>query len=210
MIGSLLPVLTFVAALGAGLTAGLLFAFPAFVMDALARLPPEQGIAAMQSINVAVLNPLFGTVFFRNRRFVRSPGGRCLPQVGRSRRDLSRRRQSALSRRHHWGDDRAQRAAERRAGGRGAECRRYQPVDALHRQLDGLEPCPDGRSSDGIGIVYHRAPIATPTVPGGCLATRLFWIGSLRCLLHGRKFSCGRPRVRSGGPGDPIQAGLPL
>jgi uncharacterized membrane protein len=64
MIGSLLPVLTFVAALGAGLTAGPLFAFSAFVMDALARLPPEQGIAAMQSINVAVLNPLFGTVFF--------------------------------------------------------------------------------------------------------------------------------------------------
>lgn len=64
MIGILLPVLTFLAALGAGLTAGLLFAFSAFVMDALARLPPEQGIAAMQSINVAVLNPLFFTVFF--------------------------------------------------------------------------------------------------------------------------------------------------
>jgi len=64
MIGILLPVLTFLAALGTGLIAGLLFAFSAFVMDALARLPPEQGIAAMQSINVAVLNPLFGTVFF--------------------------------------------------------------------------------------------------------------------------------------------------
>jgi uncharacterized membrane protein len=64
MIGILLPVLTFLAALGAGLTAGLLFAFSAFVMDALARLPPEQGIAAMKSINVAVLNPLFFTVFF--------------------------------------------------------------------------------------------------------------------------------------------------
>src|ERR1700730_14445791 len=64
MIGILLLVLTFLAALGAGLTAGLLFAFSAFVMDALARLPPDQGIAAMQSINVAVLNPLFGTVFF--------------------------------------------------------------------------------------------------------------------------------------------------
>jgi len=64
MIGGLLPVLTFVAALGAGLPAGLLFAFSAFVMDALGRLPPEQGIAATQSINVAVLNPLFGRVFF--------------------------------------------------------------------------------------------------------------------------------------------------
>jgi len=31
----------------AALPAGLLFAFSAFVMDALARLPPEQGIAAI-------------------------------------------------------------------------------------------------------------------------------------------------------------------
>ena len=30
----------------------------------LAKLPPEQGIAAMQSINVAVLNPWFFAVFF--------------------------------------------------------------------------------------------------------------------------------------------------
>jgi uncharacterized membrane protein len=64
MNGRLLPSLTFAAALGAGLAAGLFFAFSAFVMKALGRLPAEQGIAAMQSINVTVLNPVFGAVFF--------------------------------------------------------------------------------------------------------------------------------------------------
>jgi uncharacterized membrane protein len=63
MIGALLTGLTFAAALGAALMAGLFFAFSAFVMDALGRLPPAQGIAAMQSINVVVLNPLFLTIF---------------------------------------------------------------------------------------------------------------------------------------------------
>jgi uncharacterized membrane protein len=55
--------LTFVAALGSGLIAGLFFAFSAFVMNALSRLPPHQGIASMQSINVAVINPTFMSVF---------------------------------------------------------------------------------------------------------------------------------------------------
>ncbi|WP_293252621.1 MULTISPECIES: anthrone oxygenase family protein [unclassified Microcoleus] len=32
-------------------------------MNALSRLPPAQGIAAMQSINITVINPLFMTVF---------------------------------------------------------------------------------------------------------------------------------------------------
>jgi uncharacterized membrane protein len=39
--------------------AGVFFAFSAFVMKALARLPAAEGIAAMQSINVAVINPVF-------------------------------------------------------------------------------------------------------------------------------------------------------
>ncbi|MFQ5973889.1 MAG: DUF1772 domain-containing protein [Alphaproteobacteria bacterium] len=50
--------------LGAALVAGIFFAFSTFVMTALSRLLPEQGIAAMQSINVAVLNPWFFAVFF--------------------------------------------------------------------------------------------------------------------------------------------------
>lgn len=55
---------TFLAAIGFGLIGGLFFAFSAFVMTALGRLPPAGGISAMQSINIAVLNPLFFAAFF--------------------------------------------------------------------------------------------------------------------------------------------------
>jgi uncharacterized membrane protein len=64
MIDGLLFVLTLLSALGCGLVGGVFFAFSAFVMKALARLPPAQGIAAMQSINVAVLNRWFLAPFF--------------------------------------------------------------------------------------------------------------------------------------------------
>lgn len=63
-IDQLLFALALVAALGCGLIAGVFFAFSAFVMKALARLSPGEGIAAMQSINVAVLNPSFMAAFF--------------------------------------------------------------------------------------------------------------------------------------------------
>jgi uncharacterized membrane protein len=46
------------------LTAGVFFAFSAFVMKALSRLPPAQGIAAMQSVNVAAVSPAFMTALF--------------------------------------------------------------------------------------------------------------------------------------------------
>ncbi|HKI05777.1 MAG TPA: anthrone oxygenase family protein [Thermoanaerobaculia bacterium] len=59
----LLFALKLVSALGCGLIAGTFFAFSSFVMKALARLPPSEGIAAMNSVNVAVLNPLFLGVF---------------------------------------------------------------------------------------------------------------------------------------------------
>ena len=55
--------LELVAALGCGLLAGVFFAFSTFVMPALARLQPPQGIAAMQSINITVINPWFMTAF---------------------------------------------------------------------------------------------------------------------------------------------------
>jgi uncharacterized membrane protein len=51
--------LTFTAAIGCGLNAGVFFAFSTFVMPALARLKPDRGIAAMQSINITAINPLF-------------------------------------------------------------------------------------------------------------------------------------------------------
>jgi uncharacterized membrane protein len=59
----ILRALLLAAALGSGLAAGIFFAFSTFVMRALGRIPPAQGIAAMQSINVAVINPLFMAVF---------------------------------------------------------------------------------------------------------------------------------------------------
>jgi uncharacterized membrane protein len=55
--------ITLLALLGCGLIAGVFFAFSTFVMKALARLPPNEGIAAMQSINVVVLSPVFLTAF---------------------------------------------------------------------------------------------------------------------------------------------------
>ena len=64
MTGVLIVALTIAAALGSGLVAGFFFAFSVVTMKALGRLPPEQGIAAMQSINVVVLNPWFFTAFF--------------------------------------------------------------------------------------------------------------------------------------------------
>lgn len=63
MSDTVLFALTLVSALGCGLIAGAFFAFSSFVMRALARLPPAQGIAAMQSINVTVINPVFLVVF---------------------------------------------------------------------------------------------------------------------------------------------------
>jgi uncharacterized membrane protein len=60
----LLFALTLLSALGSGLVAGLFFIFSVTIMDALGRLPPAQGIAAMQSINVVILNPIFFAVFF--------------------------------------------------------------------------------------------------------------------------------------------------
>jgi uncharacterized membrane protein len=48
---------------GAGLVTGLLFAFSNFVMRALADLPPDKGMFAMQRINGAIINPVFLVLF---------------------------------------------------------------------------------------------------------------------------------------------------
>jgi uncharacterized membrane protein len=50
--------------LGSGVMAGVFFAFSTFVMQALGRRPAPVGIAAMQSINETILNPIFFSVFF--------------------------------------------------------------------------------------------------------------------------------------------------
>lgn len=59
-----LVALTLVTALGFGLGAGALFAFSSFVMQALRRLAPAQGVAAMQSINIMAPTPVFMTALF--------------------------------------------------------------------------------------------------------------------------------------------------
>jgi uncharacterized membrane protein len=64
MIDGFLFVLTVVTAVACGLVAGFFFAFSACVMKALARLPAAQGVAAMQSINVVVINPLVMAALF--------------------------------------------------------------------------------------------------------------------------------------------------
>jgi uncharacterized membrane protein len=64
MMNSYLFSLTLFAALGCAMMAGVFFAFSAFVMKALARLPVEQGIAAMQAINVAAVTFAFMAALF--------------------------------------------------------------------------------------------------------------------------------------------------
>ncbi len=61
---NLLFALKLFSALGCGLVAGVFFAFSTFVMNALTRLQPKEGIAAMQSINITAINPLFMLALF--------------------------------------------------------------------------------------------------------------------------------------------------
>lgn len=56
-------IIVIIAILGSAMIGGVFFAFSSFIMKALARLPVSQGMAAMQSINVVVLNPVFLGVF---------------------------------------------------------------------------------------------------------------------------------------------------
>jgi uncharacterized membrane protein len=51
------------AAIGSGLVAGIFFAFSTFIMTAFARIPPEQGIAAMNSINMTIVRSPFMLLF---------------------------------------------------------------------------------------------------------------------------------------------------
>lgn len=55
--------LTFLTALGCALVAGIFLAFSSFVMKALASISSPSGIAAMQAINVVVINPGFLGLF---------------------------------------------------------------------------------------------------------------------------------------------------
>ncbi|MFI7387596.1 DUF1772 domain-containing protein [Streptomyces sp. NPDC049813] len=56
-------VLVVLGALWCGVSAGVFVAFSTFVLRGLSALPAERGIAAMNAINVAALNPAFMVVF---------------------------------------------------------------------------------------------------------------------------------------------------
>lgn len=64
MSSSFVLLLMLLAALGSGIVAGIFYGFSSFIMKALGKLPLHEGIAAMQSINVVVINPTFFAVFF--------------------------------------------------------------------------------------------------------------------------------------------------
>ena len=59
----LITIAVVAAIVGGGLVTGLLFAFSNFVMRALAQLPDEHGMFAMQRINETIINPLFLALF---------------------------------------------------------------------------------------------------------------------------------------------------
>jgi uncharacterized membrane protein len=61
---SALSFLTLLCAIGCGLVAGFFFAFSVCVMSALGKIPAAQAVAAMQSINIVVINPWFLLAFF--------------------------------------------------------------------------------------------------------------------------------------------------
>ena len=64
MIDGYLRILTITAAVGAGVSGGVFFAFSTFVMKALGRLPAAEGISAMNAMNKTAPTPLFMLALF--------------------------------------------------------------------------------------------------------------------------------------------------
>jgi uncharacterized membrane protein len=80
----LIPVVGTMALLGSALVSGIFFAFSSFIMKALADVPSAEGIGAMQSINVVVINPSFLGAFFGTAALSLVAGGLALAGWGRS------------------------------------------------------------------------------------------------------------------------------
>jgi len=79
----LIPVVGTTALLGSALVGGIFFAFSSFIMKALAGVPSAEGIGAMQSINVVVLNPSFLGAFMGTAVVSLGAGGLALAGWGR-------------------------------------------------------------------------------------------------------------------------------
>ena len=78
----LIPVVGTMALLGSALVGGIFFAFSSFIMKALAGVPSAEGIGAMQSINVVVINPSFLGAFFGTAVLSLVAGGLALANWG--------------------------------------------------------------------------------------------------------------------------------
>lgn len=59
MISDWIHIFGIASLLGSALVGGIFFAFSSFIMKALKRIPSVEGIRAMQSINLTVINPTF-------------------------------------------------------------------------------------------------------------------------------------------------------
>ena len=112
----LISVVGTAALLGSALVGGIFFAFSSFVMKALARVPAAEGIAAMQSINVVVLNPSFLSAFIGTAVLSLGAGGLRLGRLGSSLGVLLLGWGDLVRRRHGTRDRALQRALERPAG----------------------------------------------------------------------------------------------
>ena len=78
----LVPVVVTMALLGSALVGGIFFAFSSFIMKALAGVSSAEGIGAMQSINVVVINPSFLGAFFGTAVLSLVAGGLALASWG--------------------------------------------------------------------------------------------------------------------------------
>ncbi len=78
----LIPAVGTMVLLGSALVGGIFFAFSSFIMKALAGVPSAEGIGAMQSINVVVINPSFLGAFFGTAVLSLVAGGLALASWG--------------------------------------------------------------------------------------------------------------------------------
>jgi len=82
-VNQFIPIVGTIALLGSAMVGGVFFAFSSFVMRALAKMPAAEGIAAMQSINVVVINPSFLGAFMGTAVLSLLMGGLALTGLGR-------------------------------------------------------------------------------------------------------------------------------
>ena len=147
-------VLVCLAALGSAIVGGIFYGFSSFVMRALGRIPPEQGVAAMNSINVVVINPSFMIVFMGTALvcLVLAASSIFWWQAGSSKLVLA----AALL--YFAGSLGLTMVVNQlmnlRLAGAGAG---FGLLARVPRIVDRLEPCSHGGITAGLGVVRRRA-----------------------------------------------------